>query len=202
MVKALPRVGAVARFAPAVTELPVAVNGLMLVEMEPPGQINLRGDPSDQRFLRAAGAVLNCRLPVGPNTVQSSDDVTVLWLGPDEWLILTAPGDETDLIARLRTALAELHAAVTDVSGNRARLRLSGPHARDVLAKGCGLDLHPSRFRTGQCAQTILARTGIILHQVDDRPTFDLFPRRSFAEYAWMWLKDAMAEYGGRTTAF
>jgi sarcosine oxidase subunit gamma len=196
MANALPRIGAVARFTSAVTALPSS-EGLQLAELEPPGQVNLRGNPSDPRFLRAAGSVLNCLLPVGPNTVQSTDDITVLWLGPDEWLVLTAPGGETDLIERLRTALADVHAAVTDVSGNRARLRLSGPHAREVLAKGCGLDLHPSRFKPGQCAQTVLARVGIILHQIDDRPSFDIFVRRSFGEYTWVWLKDAMAEYGG-----
>ncbi len=89
-------------------------------------------------------------------------------------------------------------AAVTDVSGNLARLRLSGDHARDVLAKGCSLDLHPRQFQPGQCAQTLILRCGIILHQIDERPSYDLLPRRSFAEYLWMWLSDAMAEYGGR----
>ena len=29
--------------------------------------------------------------------------------------------------------------------------------------KGCSLDLHPRSFRPGQCAQTLLARGGIIL---------------------------------------
>ncbi|WP_207460719.1 sarcosine oxidase subunit gamma family protein [Azospirillum sp. SYSU D00513] len=200
MANALPRAGAVARFAPAVTALASSA-GLVLAEMVPPGQVNLRGNPSDPRFLRAAGSVLNCLLPVGANTVQSTDDITVLWLGPDEWLILTAPGGETELIERLRAALGDVHAAVTDVSGNRARLRLSGPEARMVLAKGCGLDLHPQRFKAGQCAQTTMARVGIILHQLDDRPTYDILVRRSFAEYTWMWLKDAMAEYGGTIAA-
>lgn len=168
---------------------------LVLVELEPPGQINLRGNPSDPRFLRAAGSVLDCLLPVGPNTVQSAAETTVLWLGPDEWLVLTRPGAEAAMIGRLRDALGDVHAAVTDVTGNRTRLRLAGRHARDVLAKGCSLDLHPRRFRPGQCAQTILARAGILLHQIDDRPSYDIFPRRSFAEYVHAWLDDAAAEY-------
>ena len=28
-----------------------------------------------------------------------------------------------------------------------------------------------------------------------DAPTYDVYPRRSFTEYTWMWLSDAMAEY-------
>ena len=198
MADTLIRRGAAARFIPAIAELPPApANRLRLAELVPPGQIDLRGRPSDPRFVRTVGAVLGCVLPLNANTVTSASNVTVLWLGPDEWLLVTPPGDEEDLIARLRDALGDVHAAVTDVTGNRAQLRLSGPGARETLLKGCSLDLHPSHFRPGQCAQTLLARAGIILHQIDDGPTYDIFPRRSFAEYTWMWLSDAMAEYGG-----
>ncbi len=194
-----PRAGALARFTSARAAPPAAPeNGLILAELAVPGQINLRGRPTDTAFLAAAGAVLDCRLPVSPNTVQTAGELKVLWLGPDEWLALTPLGVEAAVIARLGEALAGIHAAVTDVSGAHARLRLAGSHAREVLAKGCSLDLHPRRFRPGQCAQTLIGRSGVILHQLDDRPSYDLLPRRSFAEYLWMWLSDAMAEYGGR----
>jgi sarcosine oxidase subunit gamma len=188
----MPRAGAVARFA-AAPDAGVPV----LSELTPPGLINLRGNPSDTAFLAAAGGVLDCRLPVSPNTVQTAGELTVLWLGPDEWLVLTPPGAETAIIAALREALGGIHAAITDVSGNHARLRLAGPFSREVLATGCSLDLHPRRFRSGQCAQTLIARAGVILHQIDDAPSYDLLPRRSFGQYLWMWLSDAMAEYGG-----
>jgi sarcosine oxidase subunit gamma len=195
----LPRIGAVSRFAGTVDPASLPESGLFLAELAVPGQINLRGRASDTAFLAAAGSVLEARLPVSPNTVQTGGDLTILWLGPDEWLIQTPPGREASIIARLREALANIHAAVTDVSGNRARVRLAGPNARDVLAKGCSLDLHPRRFGPGQCAQTLIVRAGAILHQIDDRPTYDLYVSRSFAEYLWMWLTDAMTEYGGRT---
>ncbi|UEM03155.1 hypothetical protein JL101_024805 [Skermanella rosea] len=194
MADTLLRRGGAERFTQAVATL-VGGPGLGLVELTPPGQINLRGRPSDPRFVRTVGAVLGCVLPLSANTVTSAADVTVLWLGPDEWLLVTPPGEETALVARLREALGDLHAAVTDVTGNRTRLRLSGPGARETLMKGCSLDLHPSCFKPGQCAQTLLARAGIILHQIDDAPTYDVYPRRSFTEYTWMWLSDAMAEY-------
>jgi sarcosine oxidase, subunit gamma len=195
----LPRAGALTRFISSLATAPSSpAKGLILAELAVPGQINLRGRPSDTAFLAAAGTVLDCRLPVSPNTVQTAGDLTILWLGPDEWLVLTPPGAEAAIIARLREALSAIHAAVTDVSGNHARLRLAGPLAREVLAKGCSLDLHPRRFQSGQCAQTLILRCGVILHQIDDRPSYDLMPRRSFAEYLWMWLNDAMAEYDGR----
>jgi sarcosine oxidase, subunit gamma len=194
------RMGALARVAPTVAALPSSSAGeLLLAELVPPGQVNLRGDPSDQQFLRKAGAVLGCVLPTTPNSVETAAAVTVLWLGPDEWLVVSEPGAETSITAGLEGALAEVAASVVDVTGNRSRLRLRGAHARDVLAKGGPLDLHPSVFATGRCAQTVLARTAVLLHLRDDEgPTFDLFPRRSVAEYLWLWLEDAMREYGGR----
>lgn len=197
--RTLPRMGAAAQFAGTLDPAALPATGLTLAELAVPGQINLRGQASNPAFLAAAGTVLIARLPVTPNTVQTAGDLTILWLGPDEWLILTPPGAEAGIIARLREVLGSVHAAVTDVSGNRARLRLSGPNARDVLAKGCSLDLHPRRFAPGQCAQTLIVRADAILHQIDDRPSYDIFPRRSFAEYLWMWLADAMGEYVGRT---
>jgi sarcosine oxidase subunit gamma len=115
----------------------------------------------------------------------------VLWLGPDEWLVA---GGSADLPERLRAALAGVHAAVVELSASRAVFELTGPAARDVLAKGCALDVHPRAFGPGQCAQTGLARAAVILEQVDAAPTFRIFVRRSFARYLATWLADAAAE--------
>ena len=76
-----------------------------------------------------------------------------------------------------------------------ATLALSGPRARQVLMKGCRLDLHPRAFAPGACVQTALARAQMILHQTDDDPSFEITVRNSFAHYLATWLLDAMAEY-------
>ncbi len=190
----LPRAGAMARFFGA-DEATIEAGLLTVREMPVPAQINLRGDPKDAAFLEAVTGALACALPLEPNRTMVADGITVLWLGPDEWLVRGEPGSEDALVAKLRDALSDFLCAVTDVTGNRALFRLSGVPARLLLAKGCSLDLHPSKFGPGQCAQTLVVRAGVILHQVDDVPTFDLMPRRSFAEYLWGWLDDAMAEY-------
>ena len=101
-----------------------------------------------------------------------------------------------EVAERLRTALQEEFAAVTDVSAGSGVIRLTGPWVRDVLAAGCTLDLHPRAFQVGRCAQTILARAMVTIVQVDDAPTFDLFVRRSFADYLARWLEDAGRELG------
>jgi sarcosine oxidase subunit gamma len=82
------------------------------------------------------------------------------------------------------------------VSANRAVVELSGPHTRALLAKGCSLDLHPRSFRPGMCAQTLLAKTAVILWQTDDAPTFKVFVRASFAAHLARWLADASVEFG------
>ena len=73
-------------------------------------------------------------------------------------------------------------------------------HARVVLAKGCPLDLHGSAFKPPQSAQTLLAKSQVILQCVDARPVFRLFVRLSFANYIAEWLLDAAAELAASRT--
>src|SRR6185312_4761521 len=90
--------------------------------------------------------------------------------------------------------LGGLHYSITDVSASRVILEISGKNARTVLAKGCSLDLHAQSFTPLKCAQTLLAKAQIILQCMDDRPTFRLYVRNSFAHYVVEWLLDAAAE--------
>lgn len=169
-----------------------------------PAAVNLRGDAGDPAFVAAVREALGLDLPTTPNTVATTGDLALLWLGPDEWLAVqhdAAPEGEAQLAARLRTALGELHAAVTEVGENLVCLHVAGAKAREVIMKGCPLDLHPRAFGgVGHCAQSHLSKTSITLHQVSDDeregPGFDLYTRRSFADYFWRWLEDAAQEYG------
>lgn len=129
----------------------------------------------------------------GPNQVGALAGRDVLWLGPDEWLVVGPPGDAPAIEDVLRAAGAS---SVVDVSANRTTLSVAGPHARAVLAKGCSLDLHPRVFGPGRCAQTLLARAQVILRQVDAEPTYHVLVRGSFAPYLADWLADATREFG------
>jgi hypothetical protein len=55
---------------------------------------------------------------------------------------------------RLRQALANCFAAVTEVSGGQTVILLRGDSVRDMLAKGCPLDLHARVFGIDRCAQS------------------------------------------------
>ena len=181
----------------------LALPGLRLEARPFRGYLNLRGDPDAAPFLQAVRAATGLSLPLAPNTFTqgllpgagagagetAQDEITVFWLGPDEWLLAVAPGREQALAARLEEELQGLCHALTDLTGSQISLRLAGPGARDVLAAGCSLDLHPRAFKTGQCAQTLLAKTGALLAMTDAEPVFELILRRSFAECAVSWLR-------------
>lgn len=159
------------------------------------GQINLRVDPADAETLAAIARVLGHALPMEANRTSSAGEGRALWLGPGEWLAVMPFMRVQPALIALAGALEGRHAAVTDLSANRTLLRLSGPKARAVLEKGCGLDLHPRMFGAGRCAQTDVARTQVILEQLDEQPSYRLHVRRSFAAYLAAWLLDAMAEW-------
>lgn len=168
--------------------------GFSLREIPFATQLNLRGNPDNSSFSRNVGALLGCELPTTANTWSASPDCTVLWLGPDEWLVVAREGRNESLVEDLRLALKGLHHAITDVSANRTMIELAGADARVVLAKGCPLDLHRSAFAPPQCAQSLVAKSQVILQSVDDEPTFRLFVRLSFAAYLAEWLMDAAGE--------
>ncbi len=173
----------------------VADAGVTLCERRFKAKINLRGKPL-KKFIDAARRALGLSLPKSPNSTVSAKGITALWLGPDEWLVVGPPGSEGKIAVDLRAALAGQHAAITNVSEGRTVIGLAGRHARDVLMKGCPLDVHPREFKTGDCAQSALAKAIIILHQTSDAPAYDIYCERSMADYLWSWLEDAAEDYG------
>lgn len=155
--------------------------------------VNVRGEPSDAAFVEAVAAVAGLRLPAEPNTVARGERYDALWLGPDEWLLRSVePAPAGGLHARLSSALAGADAAAVDVGSGYSVLEISGAQAREALARGCPLDLHPRVFKTGQCAQSHFFKTAILLAPTGDE-RMDLVVRRSFADYFCRILLDAAA---------
>jgi len=178
--------------------------GIYLGERPSRGQLNLRGDATDAEFSEAVTTALGTALPTVPNTAAVGAGATALWLGPDEWLVVTEAARAAKMVAALEVAVAGRHAAVVDVSEGRAVIGLAGARAREVLMKGCSVDLHPAAFAPGACAQTRLARAAVLIYHTGDAqggPAYDIYVGRSFADYLWRWLEDAAAEYGVAVTA-
>jgi sarcosine oxidase subunit gamma len=158
-------------------------------------QLDLRADRSDAALMARLAGAIGARPPTEPNTAIVSDDGTrhVLWLGPDEWLVVAEPDTGPSLERTVREAIGEARGAVVDVSANRTTLSVSGPRARDLLAFGCSIDLDERRFKPGMCVQTLLARANVVIVPVGPavEPAFRVLVRPSFAAYVAAWLADA-----------
>ena len=176
--------------------VPTREPSVLLTELPLLGYVNLRGNPNEQRFLKAVEKTLGVNLPLKPNTGSVANTVSVLWLAPDEWLLITPSDQETQLVQTLGDSLGQIPTSVTDITGSQTLLKLSGQSALKLIAKGCSVDLHPRVFGPGQCAQTILAKVPIVIWRPDDTPTYNIVVRRTYADHLARWLEDAGYEYG------
>jgi len=133
---------------------------------------------------------LGQELPMQACTFSSSAVASVVWLGPDEWLIIDKSG-VPGLEGRLRNAIAGADAAVVDQSGQRVSVLVTG-HAAGLLAKGTAIDMHPDAFAHGSAVQSHLGQTIVVLLARDERATaIEILVRSSFARYLADWLVDA-----------
>lgn len=124
----------------------------------------------------------------------AGEKVSIIWAGPDQWVV-TAPDPETrDLEFELREVLGGL-ASVVDQSSGRTVIRISGERARDVLAKGLPLDLHPKAFQPGHAAITHIDHIGAMFWQLDASPVYEVAVFRSFTESFADWLVHSAHEF-------
>jgi sarcosine oxidase subunit gamma len=155
------------------------------------GYLNLRARNNNTGFLAASLKVLGCEPPTAANTVIESGDYRIYWLGPDEWLVVTPATRQEQVKADLLAALGDVFCSVVDNSSGLTMLHISGDNAAALLATDCPFDLHPQEFKTGQCAQTRLAKAGMTISPLAEGAGFEVIIRRSFADYLLLWLQDA-----------
>lgn len=162
-----------------------ALSGLKLVHK--PGVVEiLDAGPSKRWVYRgsadALGEAYGVRLPIKPCRAVSAGERAALWLGPDEWLLIS-PGDaDTSVVNALRTALARQAASLVDVSARNFGLLVSGARSADVLASGCPLDFELAQFPIGQCVRTLYGKCEVVIWRSAEE-TFRLEAWRSFARY-------------------
>lgn len=157
--------------------------------------VNFRGDPSDPGLLEALSQTVGLPWPTRADECPTDGSRRVVWAGPDDWFVIGPPGSQEALTQQLRTAAGERHCAVTDVSSGYAVLTLAGEAARDVLAQGCPLDLHPRLFAVGQSAGTHFFKASVWLWRSGDS-AFDLLVRTSFSGYVEEMLRRCSLECG------
>jgi methylglutamate dehydrogenase subunit D len=169
--------------------------GVTIEERRGLGIATVAARKGQEEALKAAVAeAYGVELLDGSRVVQGPQ-ASFVGYGPGQWLAVSATlADETlarDLAARLKGL-----ASISDQHGGRTVLRLSGLRARDVLAKGLPIDLHPRAFGPGSAATSTIAFMGVQLWQADDAPTYDIAVFRSVSESFWRWLTASAAEFG------
>jgi sarcosine oxidase, subunit gamma len=126
-----------------------------------------------------------------PNRAVTADNLTVLWHGPGQWLIVRTRNSPplADELARLCGEAA----AVVDLGHARTVLRFTGEGARDLLARGTSIDLRLAHFAPGACALTALGKVGALIHVVAPA-TIDVYVARSYAQALVEWLEHSAGD--------
>jgi sarcosine oxidase subunit gamma len=145
---------------------------------------------NDEETCGYAKEILNQSLPLKFNTFNSGMH-EIYWLRPNEWLVATKENIKS-MSAKIDQNI-DIH--IIDQTGGFAQMRLEGENSRDILEKGCPLDIRSKALNPGMCAQTNLAKSNVILAQLDDSPSYNIIVRRSFANYMVEWILNAGKEY-------
>lgn len=163
------------------------------------GMITLRGDLSTAAVKKAATSVTGVDMPT-QNMANHAGASGICWMSPDEVLVLVPYEDVADTIVKMNKALGKLHSLVTDVSDARASFRVSGPNAREVMAKLAPVDLSPDGFKMGMFRRTRMAQVAAAFWMVDAQ-TFQIVCFRSNGQYVFDLLKVA-AQSGSEVNFF
>ena len=158
--------------------------GTVKVTVLPPAErMSLRAPAPSVAALSNA---LQMILPEAPRTSAHSKGRTVLWLGPDEWLVIDESGkDPLSEVAKVNI----LHSAV-GISHRNVAFLVSGKGAEDTLAAGCPQDLSLAAFPVGAATRTLLGKVEIVLLRTGN-DAFRVECWRSFSDYAFSFLTEA-----------
>jgi sarcosine oxidase subunit gamma len=163
------------------------------------GKLVVRGDA--YRIAGPVSTALRLDLPRTVKGTASAGGTTAIWMSPDEWWLVTPPGEETAIKAKLDIALYGTPSLVTDVTDYYTAIALEGPKVREMLMKLTTIDLHPRAFKAGDAVSSNFGRAVAVLRQTRDDagrqgPAFELLIRISMADYLWCVLAEAGHEWG------
>lgn len=114
------------------------------------------------------------------------------WHGPKSWLVIEEPGAPT--LAALAAALSGLAALIAQSDG-RILLEIGGPKAREVLARGTNIDLHPRVFAPGATALSHVGHVNAQIVQTGVEAYLLVVPRATAGSLGH-WLEVSAASFG------
>ncbi len=167
---------------------------LQMREISPIMKLIIRG--KKREFISAVGKSLNMLLPTEANTSSQSEELTSLWLSPDEWMIysnktMDENSNEYQIEKLLNKNISNLNlGAVTDVTDQFVLINLKGNKIYDLFQTGSPYNFNNFRNKKGSVTQTILAKIDVII-QNQNRNEVNLFVRRSFSQHLFSWMNDS-----------
>src|SRR5262245_19815503 len=138
----------------------------------------------------AAGRAFGVAFPEDACRANSAGEPPVLWLGPEQHLLLAPDGTQERIAAELEIALAGIPHSLVDVSQRQVAVSVAGVNARDLLSSGCPLDLDPDAFPIGTCTRTLFGKAEALLWRASAEE-YHLEVGRSFAGYVLGCLREA-----------
>jgi sarcosine oxidase subunit gamma len=169
--------------------LPLLTGRVMVSDPGPLTRLLYRGPAAP------LGAALEIAVSDEPCRAETRAGVSVLWLGPDERLVIAPDGEAEALTAQITAAAGPTPCAIVDVSHRSAALVLEGPRASRLLNAACPLDLDGERFPPGTCTRTLFGKAEIVLWRTaPDRFHVDVW--RSFVPYVTALMTEAGRDIG------
>ncbi len=123
--------------------------------------------------------------------VKSNNEIRILWMGPNNWLIFSSKNLHEDLNRDF--PLNEF--AVTDISHSRSIIELQGLHVKEVIKKGSPFNIE--ELKKNCCANTVYNGITITIDNLDYiENKIRVISLRSFGESLYHSVTDACLEFG------
>ena len=168
--------------------------GLKMAEIKPVMKLIIRGKTKD--FITSIGKNLNMILPTKPNTSTVGENLTALWLSPDEWMLVSNKMINKDtntynIEDKLINNISKFDlGAVTDVSDQFVMINIKGDKIYDLFTTGSPFNFNEFKNKKGSVIQTILSHIDVIIHLTEINEV-NLLVRRSFSQHLYSWLNDS-----------
>ena len=169
-------------------------NNFSMKEKSPVIKLNLRGNIENKNFVSIIGKILGIILPVEVGSVVNKENISVVTLGPNEWLIISndlvnGKNDDFELENALYENISNNNlGSLTNVTDQFTIFSLTGSNIFEVLSKSSPFDF--DKLSNNYSVQTLLNNIDITILKKDNK-SVDLFVRRSFSEHLWSWLNDS-----------
>jgi len=140
--------------------------------------------------LIAAAQSLGFDSDVSTSAAYDNGQFSLLWLGPDERLILAWQDDAQRTAPRVANALADQPHSLVEVTHRQVSRRLHAHGIIELLNCGCPQDLDLGQFAIDRCSRTLFNKAEIVLWRRGANE-FHVEIWRSYADYFERWLIEA-----------